>query len=260
MSQKGILGIDIGASGIKGAIVDVTSGELLSDRIKYLTPKPATPKAVAEVFSQLVKAFEWDDVIGCGFPAVIHRGIAMTAANIDERWIGTNVEQLFSDATGLPVYVQNDADLAGLAEIKNGSAKNASGTILLITIGSGLGSALFSEGQLVPNTELGHLYLKNMPVIAEQYAADSIRKKELLEWEEWGDRLNEFLLQIETVFCPDLIILGGGGSKRIDRFASRLTLSTEVIPGALLNNAGIVGAANLAFQKKSLTKEPRTFL
>ncbi len=243
MKQKAILGIDVGASGIKGAIIDLKTGEMISDRFRVPTPSPALPEAVAIAFNEVVEHFEWSGPIGCGFPAVIRDGVALTAANIDKKWIGTDAAALLSNATGCEVYVSNDADLAGLAEMRYGVGKGRKGSVILITIGSGLGSALFIDGVMVPNTELGHLFLKNSKVIAERYAADSIRKKEDLSWTEWATRFNKFLLHLERLFSPKLFILGGGSSKKFDRYQEVLTVETEVIPANLRNNAGIIGAA-----------------
>lgn len=250
MAQKEILGIDVGASGIKGAIINLETGELVSERHRLATPSPSTPKAVAKVFTELVQHFDWDQSIGCGFPAVIKNGVARTAANINEKWINTDAAKLLSDACGCKVYVSNDADLAGLAEMRYGVGKDRAGNVLLITIGSGLGSAMFTNGEMVPNTELGHLFLRNSKVIVERYAADSIRKKEDLSWNDWGKRFNEFLLHIERVFSPDLIILGGGSSKKFSRYKDELMVDCEVIPASLLNNAGIIGGAIYAHEQE----------
>lgn len=245
-----MLGIDIGGSGIKGAIVNIKTGELVSERLRLSTPSPSTPKAVAKVFTELVKQFGWKKSIGCGFPSVIKDGQVYTASNIDKQWIGTEVEDLLSTASGCPVYVSNDADVAGLAEMRYGVGKDKTGSTLLITIGSGLGSALFIDGTLVPNTEMGHLFLKNHKVIAEKYAADSVRKKEELSWDDWGLRFNEYLCHVDYILRPKLIILGGGGSKKFNRFSHLLTLETKVVPAELLNNAGIIGAAIYAYERK----------
>lgn len=245
-----ILGVDIGGSGIKGAIVNTEKGTLETERFRIPTPKPSTPKSVAKTFSELVDHFDWaGKVVGCGFPAIIKDGISLSASNIHEDWKGTNVEKVFTKATGCKTFVSNDADVAGLAEINFGVGKNQKGTVLLITIGTGLGSALFINGQLVPNTEFGHLYLRNQKKIAEKYAADSVRKKDGLEWDEWGKRFNEYLNHLEFLFSPDLFILGGGGSKKFDQFEQYLDLKTEVKPAVLRNNAGIIGAAIYGYKK-----------
>ena len=244
MIQKKYLGVDVGASGIKGAIVDIVEGEVISERLRIPTPDPSTPKAVAEVFGFLVKQFGLNNKnIGCGFPSIIKNGISHTAANIHGSWIGTDVKKLFSDATGCRVSVRNDADVAGIAEMKFGIGKGEKGTVIILTIGTGLGSALFVNGALVPNTELGHLYLKGHDKVVERYAADSVRKKEELPWEEWAIRFDSYLHHIEKLFSPDLIILGGGSSKRFDRYEEFLSVRTPVKPAKLLNNAGIIGSA-----------------
>lgn len=251
MIEDQILGIDVGASGIKGAIVNVKTGELVTERFRVPTPFPSKPKAVAKAITEVVNHFEWSSLIGVGFPAVIQNGIAKTAANIDKKWIGTKVEKLLSDATGCPVYVRNDADVAGIAELQFGAGKGKKGTIILITIGSGLGSAVFTNGVLLPNSELGHLKFKGM--IAEHYAADSIRKKLELSWSDWGKRFNEYLQHLELLFSPDLILLGGGASKKFAKYEELIKVECPVIPAKLLNHAGIIGAACLASLKQKKT-------
>ncbi len=249
MSKKECLGVDIGGSGIKGAIVNIRTGELQSERLRIPTPSPATPKAVAKTFAELVDQFQWKGDIGCGFPAVVKNGVVYTASNIDKKWIDTDAAKLFNKETKSKVFVSNDADVAGLAEMRFGAGKGKKGNVLMITIGSGLGSALFIDGQLVPNTELGHIFLKNQKIIAEKYAADSVRKKEDLSWKEWGKRFDEYLLHVDKILRPSLIILGGGGSKKFDRFSDSLSVQTKVVPAKLLNNAGIIGGAIYAYEK-----------
>lgn len=244
--NKYVLGIDVGGSGIKGAPVDIIEGKMLSERLRLDTPQPATPKAVAKAFAELVKMHDWKGPIGCGFPAIVRHGVAYSAANIDPKWIGKNVEKLFSKASGCPVKVINDADAAGVAAMRFGAGKNVPGTVLLLTIGTGIGSALFIDGKLVPNTEFGHLYFKNM--IAEHYAANSVRKNEDLSWEQWGMRFNEFLLHIDRILSPDLVILSGGASKYFDEFKHTITTDTEIVPSSMLNDAGTVGAAVYAWE------------
>jgi polyphosphate glucokinase len=236
-----ILGIDIGGSGIKGAIVDVETGELVNERIRIDTPMPSGPVEISEAVKSIVEQLDWRDSIGFGFPAVVKDGIASTAANIDSSWIGVNVEKLFEEITRCRCRVINDADAAGIAELKYGVRENDKGVILLLTIGTGIGSALFVDGNLVPNTEFGHLYYKE--IIAEKYCADSIRKKFELDWPTWGDRLNKYLKYIERVLNPDLIIIGGGVSKKPEKFVQFLDVKTELRMARLQNNAGIVGAA-----------------
>ncbi|MDD2759567.1 MAG: ROK family protein [Methylomonas sp.] len=246
-----ILGVDIGGSGIKGAIVDTLTGELLSERHRIETPQPATPEAVALVLEKLVKHFEWNGLVGCGFPAAIQHGIVRTASNIDSSFIGTNIDRLFSNACRCPCYNLNDADAAGLAEIRFGEGAGKSGVVMLITIGTGLGTALFTDGRLIPNTELGHLFLENGKK-AEHYASDAIRKIEDLNWKRWGSRLNLYLDTMEKLFWPDLIILGGGASKKFDKFKDQLALIAPVKPAAFLNQAGIVGAGLYAKDRYGL--------
>lgn len=235
------LGIDIGGSGIKGAVVNVSSGELISERLRLATPQPATPEAVAQVVAEMVQTFGWQGAIGCGFPAVISNGVAKSAANIDESWIDCNVETLLTQATGCRCTVLNDADAAGLAEMRFGSGRGRSGTVLALTFGTGIGSALFFNGMLYPNSELGHLRLKSG--IAERYASAKIREKEELSWKAWSRRLNKFFTQVERLFSPELIIVGGGVSRKHEKFFPHLKVQAELLPAQLRNRAGIVGAA-----------------
>lgn len=239
-----ILGIDIGGSGIKGAPVDIESGVLLKDRHRIPTPQPATPKAVANTVAAIAKFFNWKGPIGCGFPAAIQDGVALTATNIDKSWINTNAAEMIRKASGCPTVVRNDADVAGLAEMTFGAGKGQKGVVFMITIGTGLGTAVFSDGHLVYNTELGHIPYKGN--IAEKYAADSVRKKLGLSHDAWAQRFNEYLHLIEKLFYPSLIILGGGQSKKFDKYAHHFTVRAEVVPAQMRNNAGIVGAAMAA--------------
>ena len=246
MDDKTVLGVDVGASGIKGAIVDINTGELLTERVRLETPQPATPEAVAETLRTFARMHNWDGIIGCGFPAIVKKGVARSAANIDAGWIGTNIETLFADVTGCKVHALNDADAAGIAEMHFGLGKGKDGTVVVITIGSGLGSALFYDGHLVPNMEFGHLYMHGQ--IAERYASNSARKKEDLSWEEWGSRFDEYLHHLQRLLCPDYFILGGGISKRFEEYSDFLTVTTSVSPAMLYNNAGAVGAAYYAYE------------
>jgi polyphosphate glucokinase len=241
-----ILGIDIGGTGIKGAPVETETGLLLAERYRLPTPEGARPDPVAAVVKEVVAQFDWHAKVGCGFPAVIRNGVAESAANISQRWIGTNVAQLFSDATQCPVYVLNDADAAGLAEVTFGAGKGVKGVILMITIGTGLGSALFINGILVPNTELGHIEVECDD--AETLASDEVRKEQDLSWKKWAKRLDKYLNTLERLFSPDLLILGGGVVKKQDQFLPLLTVRTEMISAKLGNDAGIVGAALAAGQ------------
>lgn len=236
-----ILGIDFGGSGIKAAPINTKTGELVKERYRIETPQPATPEAVAGVVKELVKHFDWKGAVGIGFPAVIQGGVARTAANIDKSWIGTDVNRLLSETIKLPVFAVNDADAAGMAEMKFGAGKGFKGTVLLLTIGTGIGSVLFSKGKLVPNTELGHIIMRGMD--AELYASDSARKRDNLEWDEWGGRFNEYLQYMESLFWPDMIIVGGGVSKKTERFWDLIHVKSKVVPAQLLNDAGLIGAA-----------------
>jgi polyphosphate glucokinase len=242
MNGKKILGIDIGGSGIKGAIIDTKTGQMTTERIRIETPSPATPQEVALVMKELVKRFGWKGICGCGFPAVVQKGVARTAANIDKAFIGTNIDKLFSEATKCQVFAINDADAAGMAEMKFGAGKKQNGVVILITVGTGIGTVIFSNGKLVPNTELGHILLKNMQE-AELYASDAARKKDDLSWKEWGLRFNEYLRYMEDLFWPDLFIIGGGASKKDDQFKDFLTTRTPFVMAQQKNNAGMVGAA-----------------
>jgi len=239
-----ILGIDIGGSGIKGALVDVDKGVLSTARHRIPTPQPATPKAVAETINELVNHFNWNGKIGCGFPASIIKGIVRTASNIDKGWMGVNAQELFSETTNCKTIVLNDADAAGIAEVEFGAGKDVDGSTIIITVGTGIGTAMFTKKQLVPNTELGHLILNSM--IAEHYASDAVRKKDHLSWKKWSYRFNEYLSEIERLLWPELIILGGGISKKSDKYLKHLKTKAEIVPAKLRNEAGIIGAAMAA--------------
>ncbi len=239
-----ILGIDVGGSGIKGAPVDIKRGALLADRYRIPTPQPSTPEKVSEVIKDIADHFDWKGPIGCGFPAPIQKGIALKASNISKEWIGTNVEKLISRTTGSPCKVLNDADAAGLGEVTFGSNAGMSGVTFVVTVGTGLGTALFTDGILVPNTELGHIRLKSG--IAEPYASDATKKREDLTWKQWAKRFNEYLHEVEKLFYPDLIIIGGGTSKKFDKYSSYFDTQAEIVPARLLNEAGMIGAAYAA--------------
>ncbi len=237
-----ILGIDVGGSGVKGSLVDLDQGTLLQERYRIPTPQPATPAAVADAVAQIVTFFNYKGPVGCGFPAIVKNGTAQTAANIDKSWIGTSIEKVFGKACGNPVFATNDADAAGMAEMHFGAGKDAEGLVILITIGTGLGTAIFYKGTLIPNTELGHLIWKNNK-IAEAYCSSAARERLKISREEWAGRFNQYLLHLELLFSPDLFILGGGESKYFDTFKDTLTTNARVLPAQLLNNAGIIGAA-----------------
>jgi len=240
-----IMGIDVGGSGIKAAVVETTSGELLSERIRIETPRPATPQAIGKALQILLRQLEWTGPVGIGFPAAIQHGITRTAANIDKSFIGLPIGEYFSTQAGCPVHVANDADVAGMTEMRFGAGKGVNGVVLIVTIGTGLGTALFTGGHLLPNTELGHIFLDN-GVEAERYAAESVRISKKLKWKEWGKRFDHYLASMERLLWPDLIILGGGVSKKLEKFAPMITIRTPVVAASFLNQAGIVGAALFA--------------
>ncbi len=244
MKHKQILGIDIGGSGIKGNIVDIVTGELLHERHRIPTPENAKPQDIAKIIKQIATHFKYKGVVGCGFPAVVQKGVVKTASNIAKDNINTKVNKLFGDVLKEKVYVFNDADAAGYAEIKFGAGKDVKGTVLMLTIGTGIGSALFIDGKLMPNTEFGHIFMKN-GLISEKYTSDAVRKREDLSWDKWGERFNEFLIYIESLLYPDLIIIGGGTSKKMNKFEHKIKIKTKIVPAKLLNNAGIIGAACL---------------
>jgi polyphosphate glucokinase len=239
-----ILGIDIGGSGIKGAPVNTESGSFLADRVRIPTPHSAKPVPVARVVVEIVRHFDWHGPIGCGFPAPIRGGVALTAANVHQKWIGTNADALFTEATGCQATVVNDADAAGLAEVTFGAGRGVKGVVLVVTVGTGLGTALFTNGCLLPNTEFGHLEINGQD--AETQASDAARKREKLSWNEWTERLGVYLNRLERLIWPDLIILGGGVVKNQARFIPRLRVQTKIVPAQMLNNAGIIGAAFFA--------------
>ncbi len=243
-----ILGIDFGGSGIKGAIVDTETDELITDRYRIETPESAKPKDVAEVIAEIAKFYKYSGKIGVGFPAAVQNGVVRTAANIDKSWIGTNAAALFTKATNCNTVVLNDADAAGEAEIRFGVGWGIEGLILLITVGTGIGTAVFVDGKLLPNTELGHIYLPNGHE-AEKYASDASRKKHELSWEDWGKRIDLYLNTMEKLFFPDLFILGGGVSKKFDKYADILTIKTKIVPAKSLNFAGMIGAAIYAAKR-----------
>ncbi len=246
-----ILGIDVGGSGIKGAVVDTKKGELITDRYRLDTPRSRKPIPMAKVVAKVANHFSWQGPIGCGFPTVIQHGVAKRQGNLHEKWVNTDIEALFSEHTGCLITVINDADAAGLAEMNFGAGRGQDGVVIIITIGTGLGTAVFTSGHLVPSTEFGHIEMNCFD--AEEQASDAIRKKEDLSWQEWAERFDQYLTQLNTLFWPDLIILGGGVSKKFNRFESYLTVPVKIVPAQLLNEAGIVGAA-LAAKKKIVAK------
>lgn len=236
-----VLGVDIGGSGIKAALVDIENGTIQGTLLEVATPRPATPRAVAGELAKLVSAFDWQGRVGIGFPAVIRGGVVGTAANIDTSWIGVNAVELFGNVIPGECVVLNDADAAGLAEMRFGAGQGWDETVLVLTLGTGIGSALFYCQQLFPNLELGSFPLKGGA--AEEYTAASVRTQENLSWQEWGGRLNLFFGQIERLLSPEIIIIGGGVSQRSDDFFPYLQTRAQLVPARLRNHAGIVGAA-----------------
>jgi polyphosphate glucokinase len=240
-----MVGVDIGGSGIKGAPVDLDLGEFAAERIRIPTPIPSTPEAVADVVAQVVDGLGVSGPVGLTLPSVVQGGVVRTAANIDKSWVGVDAANLFHKSTGRSVVVLNDADAAGLAEIRFGVGANHPGVIMMVTLGTGIGSALFVNGRLVPNTELGHLHLHHHGE-AESWAADSVRERDGLSWKEFADRLADYINLLRALFWPDLIIIGGGVSKKADRFLPLPDVEVEVLPAQLQNDAGIIGAAMMA--------------
>lgn len=242
--QNEILGVDIGGTGTKGAIIDMMTGKLLTERLKFATPSPATPKAIADTVQKLVDGLNYKGkLIGCGFPAIVVDGVAKSAANIDKSWIGVNIEKVLAEKTGCKVKVVNDADAAGMAEVSFGKAKGRMGTVILITIGTGLGSAMFTDGHLMRNSELGHFHLKGQKEVVEKFASNAVRKAEDLDWKTWAKRFNQYIARVERMFAPSLIILGGGTSKRFHLYEEYLKSEAEIVPAQFKNEAGVIGAA-----------------
>jgi polyphosphate glucokinase len=239
--QMAILGIDIGGSGVKGAPVDTVRGELLAERVRVPTPQPSDVSAVVKAVAEVAGSFDGYDRVGITFPGVVVDGVTRTAANVDKSWLDAPAAQLFSERLGKPVSVLNDADAAGVAEVAFGAGRNVHGVVLLLTFGTGIGSALFLDGVLVPNTEFGHLELNGAD--AELHASDRIREEQDLHWEKWAGRVQDYLQVVERLLSPDLIIIGGGVSKKADRFLPYVKVNTPVVPAVLQNSAGIVGAA-----------------
>jgi polyphosphate glucokinase len=245
------LGVDVGGSGVKGAPVDLRTGALLADRLRLATPQPATPEAVADVVAQVVEHFAeqlGDGVIGVTVPGVVTHGIVRSAANIDASWIGTDADTLLTERIGRDVHVVNDADAAGVAEARFGAARDQRGLVLMTTLGTGIGTALLLDGRLVPNSELGHLEIDGHD--AESRAASSVRELEDLSWEQWAERLQRYYSVVEDLLWPALIVVGGGVSRKADRFLPLLRLRAPIVPAALRNQAGVVGAALLAHEER----------
>ncbi|WP_308199678.1 polyphosphate--glucose phosphotransferase [Saccharothrix sp. S26] len=242
-------GVDIGGSGIKGGLVDLEAGALDGERLRITTPQPSTPDAVADVVAEIVEKFNWDGPVGVTLPCVVKHGVAHSAANVDKAWIGTDAAALFAQRLGRPtdqVVVLNDADAAGIAEMRFGSGVDRDGLVVLLTFGTGIGSALFLDGKLVPNTEFGHLEVDGHD--AEKRAAASVKEDKGLTWAEWTPRVSRYINVLENLIWPDLVIAGGGVSKKAEKWLPLLEVRTEVVAAALKNDAGIVGAAVAAAQ------------
>lgn len=242
-------GLDIGGSGIKGAVVDLDSGELVGERHKVLTPQPSTPEAVAEAVAEVTGHFGWGRPFGATFPAPVTAGVARTAANVDASWVGTNIEEVLGRATGLAVTAMNDADAAGVAEASFGAARGHRGLVVMTTLGTGIGTALLYDGVLIPNSELGHLEVDGID--AEKRASAGVREREDLSWTEWAHRLQRYFRALENYLWPELFVVGGGVSRKADKFLDHIELRTPIVAAELRNEAGIVGAALHAAHRDS---------
>ncbi len=238
---KRLVGVDIGGTGIKGAPVDLGAGELAEARKRIPTPQPATPDAVAATVAEVVGHFDDDGRIGCTFPAVIQHGVALTAANVDKSWKGSDARTVLEQATGRPVTLLNDADAAGMAEMEFGAGRGRTGLVAMVTLGTGIGTALFVDGVLVPNTELGHIEIKGRD--AETWASEKVREDKGLKWKKWAKRVSRYLQTLEALVNPELIIIGGGVSKKSDKYFEYIDVRAELVAAQLRNEAGIVGAA-----------------
>ncbi len=242
-----VLGIDIGGTGIKGAIVDVSNGALATERFRLLTPQPSKPNKVAATVADIAEHFGWSGLIGCTFPAIVREGVVYSAANVDTAWIGKDGQALLSYRTGSRVILLNDADAAGIAEMEFGAGRGEKGLVMMLTFGTGIGSAMFVNGILVPNSELGHLRMHGED--AEARASDRARQEENLPWKKWAKRVDAYLAYLEALFSPDLFIIGGGISKETPKFLPHLKRQTRIVPARFLNEAGIMGAALAAYQR-----------
>jgi polyphosphate glucokinase len=240
-TSASVVGVDVGGTGIKGAPVDVVAGAFAAPRVRVLTPTPPTPEHVVAAVAEVLNQLETPGPVGITLPAVVRGGVVKTAANIDAAWIGVDAIELFGVATGRAVAVVNDADAAGLAEMQYGAGVGRTGVVVIVTLGTGIGSAVFADGTLVPNTELGHLPLHGRD--AELWAAESVREREDLSWKHWSHRLQQYFELLEQLLAPELIIVGGGVSKKAAKFLPHIELDTEIVPAMLHNDAGIVGAA-----------------
>ncbi|MFN2122234.1 MAG: polyphosphate--glucose phosphotransferase [Candidatus Promineifilaceae bacterium] len=240
------LGIDIGGSGIKGALVDTKRGEMVTDRYRVPTPRPAVPDAVIAVIERIKDHFNYEGPIGVGFPGIVIDGVIYSAVNIHPDWYKFKAQKKISKATGCEVVVGNDADLAGYAEMRFGAGRKRKGGTMIFTLGTGIGSSMFVNKVCVPNLEMGHLYLPGHEMDAENYTSDRVRKEENLSWKEWAERLNEYFRHIEFLFSPQLIIVGGGVIKHHEKYLKYIQTNAKIVPAKLLNEAGIIGAAAAA--------------
>ena len=231
---------------MKAAPVNLEDGELAADRVKILTPKPAAPEPMAEVVHDLIDQFDWHGKVGVTFPGIVRDGVALSAVNLDKEWVGVDIDAVFTEASGRPVHVINDADAAGLAEMRYGAGRGRRGVVIMLTFGTGIGSGLFVDGVLVPNTELGHLEVDGHD--AESRAAASAKERDGLSWKEWAERIEHYLRRVVFLFSPVLIIVGGGASRKADKWLPYIDVGTEIVPAALTNEAGIVGAALISEQ------------
>ena len=243
-----VLGIDIGGSGIKGALVDTVLGEMVTERCRLDTPQPASPEAVAEVVTAIVQHFDWTGLVGCGFPGPVKNGVVRGAANLTKQWARRDADALFQTATGCEFYVANDADVAGLAEMRFGAGRGATGVTFVATLGTGIGTAVFLEGSLLPNTEFGHLEIDGKD--AEQSASARAREQHGDSWKKWAAKLDHYLHRVCYYLSPDRIIIGGGVSKKHEKFLPLLTIDVQLLPAELRNQAGIVGAALYAAESQ----------
>ncbi len=241
MRVRTAFGLDIGGTGIKGGVVDLASGDLVSERVRLDTPQPATVAAVLDTAAAVVAQTGWSGPVGCAFPGVVKDGVVGSAANIDDEWLGEHLEQRLAERLNAPVRSLNDADAAGLAEMRLGAGVGRDGVVMMLTLGTGIGSALFVDGRLVPNTELGHLEVDG--AVAESRASAAAREREGLSYEEWGLRLQRYFSHVEQLFSPDLFIVGGGISRKADRFLPLISVRADLVPARLRQNSGIVGAA-----------------
>ncbi len=241
VAENLVMGVDIGGTGIKGAPVDIERGELAGERFRILTPHPATPKAVADVVGEVVEHFGWKGPVGATLPAVVKDGFTLSAANVDKEWIGANADEVFTQRLEMPVTVLNDADAAGLAEMRFGAGRDRAGVVIVVTLGTGIGSGMFLDGKLVPNSELGHIEIDGKD--AERLAADSVRVRKELKWRDYAKRVETYIRKLDALLWPDLVIVGGGASKKAEKFLPFIEVRPEVVAAKLQNEAGIVGAA-----------------